>query len=173
MKYDYTDIAVPEERRERLSMQEAGTPSQAWRHHRYRQITFCLRHRRHKEERMWPKLFFFIFLVLCPVAIVLGQDDKPAAPDDPNANVAAAKPADPGDAEPKMVSGMSVLGNKEAPMSLFIVPWKVSELGAETSLTRTLNERPAAVDREVFRREVAFYEVSTGKSDVPAGSGTP
>ncbi|TGU75297.1 hypothetical protein E4633_06325 [Geomonas terrae] len=122
---------------------------------------------------MWPKLVFFVFLVLFPVAIVLGQDDKPAAPDDPNANVAVAKPADPGDAEPKMVSGMSVLGNKEAPMSLFIVPWKVSELGAETSLTRTLNERPAPVDREVFRREVAFYEVSTGKSDVPAGSGTP
>lgn len=134
---------------------------------------------------MWPKLIFFLFLVLFPVAIVLGQDDKPATADDPNANVAAAKPAepaksgepakaaDPGDAEPKMVSGMSVLGNKEAPMSLFIVPWKVSELGAETSLTRTLNERPAPVDREVFRREVAFYEVSTGKTDVPAGFGAP
>ncbi|WP_129125393.1 hypothetical protein [Geomonas oryzae] len=139
---------------------------------------------------MWPKLIFFVFLVLFPVAIVLGQDDKPATPDDPNANVATAKPAEPaksaeptkaaepakaaepGD-EPKMVSGMSVLGNKEAPMSLFIVPWKVSELGAETSLTRTLNERPAPVDREVFRREVAFYEVSTGKTDVPAGSGAP
>lgn len=125
---------------------------------------------------MWAKLVFFVFLVLFPVAIVLGQDDKPAAPDDPNANVAAAKPADAGDAggdEPKMVSGMSVLGNKEAPMSLFIVPWKVSELGAETSLSRTLNERPAPVDREVFRREVAFYEVSTGKTDATAGSGTP
>lgn len=127
---------------------------------------------------MWPKLIFFVFLVLFPVAIVLGQDDKPATPDDPNADVATAKPAEPAKAaepgdEPKMVSGMSVLGNKEAPMSLFIVPWKVSELGAETSLTRTLNERPAPVDREVFRREVAFYEVSTGKTDVPAGSGAP
>lgn len=55
---------------------------------------------------------------------------------------------------------MSVLGNDEAPMSLFIVPWKSSELGVETSLQRTLDERDVPVDRDVFMREVGFYQVS-------------
>jgi len=113
---------------------------------------------------MWPKLVFCIFLILFPVAVVVGQDDGPggSGSGDPNANVATAQPGGSGDSEAKMVSGMSVLGNKEAPMSLFIVPWKSSELGAETKLTRTLDERRLPVDRDVFLREVAFYEVSAG-----------
>ncbi|QWV92901.1 hypothetical protein KP004_17270 [Geomonas oryzisoli] len=111
---------------------------------------------------MYGRLFFFIFLVLLPVGIVIAQDDGTAAPDDPNVNVGAAGTALPGDSEPKMVSGMSVLGNKEAPMSLVIVPWKSSELGAEASLARTLDERATPVDREVLLREVAFYDVSAG-----------
>ena len=103
---------------------------------------------------MWPKLLFCIFLIVFPVAIVVGQDDGPDGSGDPGA---------------KMVSGMSILGNKEAPMSLFIVPWKTSELGAETNLTRTLNERRMPVDREVFLREIAFYEVGAGsKGSSPA-----
>ena len=75
----------------------------------------------------------------------------------------------PGDPDAKLITGMSILGNKEAPMSLFIVPWKTSELGSETDLTRTLNERHEPVDRDVFSRELAFYQVSTGsKSSAPA-----
>ncbi|MDW7644330.1 MAG: hypothetical protein SCI25_04760 [Desulfuromonadales bacterium] len=62
----------------------------------------------------------------------------------------------------KMISGMSIVGNDEAPKSLFIVPWKSSELGVETSLTRTLDERDVPVDRDVFMRQLDFYEVSTG-----------
>ena len=57
---------------------------------------------------------------------------------------------------------MSIVGNDEAPKSLFIVPWKSSELGVETSLTRTLDERDVPVDRDVFMRQLDFYEVSTG-----------
>lgn len=67
-----------------------------------------------------------------------------------------------GDSAAKTLSGMSVLGNDEAPMSLFIVPWKSSELGVETSLQRMLDERDAPVDRDVFMREVGFYQVSVG-----------
>jgi len=74
-----------------------------------------------------------------------------------------------GDPDAKMVSGMSILGNKEAPMSLFIVPWKTSELGAETNLSRTLNEHQVPVDRDVFLRELAFYQVSAANTTfVPA-----
>ena len=59
---------------------------------------------------------------------------------------------------------MSIVGNDEAPKSLYIVPWKSSELGVETSLNRMLNEADVPVDRDVFMRQLEFYEVSTAKS---------
>jgi hypothetical protein len=71
------------------------------------------------------------------------------------------KKGDPSD--PKELSGMSIVGNEDAPKSLYIVPWKSSEIGAETSLDTMLNEGDMPVDREVFRRQVEFYQVSTKK----------
>lgn len=65
--------------------------------------------------------------------------------------------------ETKELSGMSIVGNDEAPKSLYIVPWKSSEIGAETSLDTMLNEGDVPVDREVFKRQVRFYRVSTEK----------
>jgi hypothetical protein len=63
---------------------------------------------------------------------------------------------------PKAMSGMSILGNEEAPKSLVIVPWKSSELGDDISLADTLDERARPVDKEVFLRELAFYEIRSG-----------
>jgi len=63
----------------------------------------------------------------------------------------------------KELSGMSIVGNDEAPKSLYIVPWKSSELGVETSLNLLLNAGDAPLDREVFQRELAYYQVSTAE----------
>ena len=68
-----------------------------------------------------------------------------------------------GSAEAKMVSGMSIVGNDEAPKALYIVPWKSSEIGMETSLNMMLTESALPVDREVFMRQLDFYAVSTGE----------
>jgi len=65
--------------------------------------------------------------------------------------------------EAKELSGMSIVGNDEAPKSLYIVPWKSSEIGAETSLNTMLNEGDVPVDRDVFKRQLEYYKVSTGK----------
>jgi hypothetical protein len=65
--------------------------------------------------------------------------------------------------EAKELSGMSILGNDEAPKSLYIVPWKSSEIGAETSLDTMLNDGDVPVDRDVFKRQLEFYKVSTAK----------
>ena len=65
--------------------------------------------------------------------------------------------------EAKELSGMSIVGNDEAPKSLYIVPWKSSEIGVETSLDTMLNEDDVPVDRDVFRRHLQFYQVSTAK----------
>ena len=65
--------------------------------------------------------------------------------------------------EAKELSGMSIVGNDDAPKSLYIVPWKSSEVGVETSLATMLNEGDVPVDRDVFRRQLGFYKASTGK----------
>ena len=64
---------------------------------------------------------------------------------------------------PKAMSGMSILGNEEAPKSLVIVPWKSSELGDDISLADTLDDRARPVDKEVFLRELSFYEIRSGE----------
>jgi len=64
---------------------------------------------------------------------------------------------------PKTMSGMSILGNEEAPKSLVIIPWKSSELGDDISLSDTLDDRARPVDKEVFLRELNFYEIRAGK----------
>ena len=63
----------------------------------------------------------------------------------------------------KELSGMSILGNDEAPKVLYIVPWKSSDIGMETSLNMMLNDSAMPVDREVFMRQLNFYDVSTKK----------
>jgi hypothetical protein len=63
--------------------------------------------------------------------------------------------------EAKELSGMSIVGNDEAPKSLYIVPWKSSEIGVETSLEMMLNEGDVPVDRDVFKRQLEFYQVRT------------
>lgn len=64
------------------------------------------------------------------------------------------------DGEPHVVSGMSITGNNETPKSLYIVPWKTSEIGLETKLTSSLlNDDMAPVDKTVFMRELEFYQI--------------
>ena len=73
------------------------------------------------------------------------------------------KKADKADSDAKELSGMSIVGNDEAPKSLYIVPWKSSEIGMETTLDAMLNEKDVPVDRDVFKRQLDFYQVSKGK----------
>jgi hypothetical protein len=95
---------------------------------------------------MYRKFFLCLCVVLIPAVMVTAQDvDKDKQ------------------SEAKELSGMSIVGNDEAPKSLYIVPWKSSEIGVETSLDMMLNEGDVPVDRDVFRRQLEFYQVSTKK----------
>jgi hypothetical protein len=62
----------------------------------------------------------------------------------------------------KTMSGMSVLGNEEAPKSLVIVPWKSSLLGDEVGVADSMDDRARPVDKEVFMREVHYYDLRSG-----------
>lgn len=77
------------------------------------------------------------------------------------ADKAAASAAKPNDA--KTLAGISILGNQEAPKSLVIVPWKGSEIGDMPGLSRLLDDAVQPVDKDVFMRELAYYEIRSGK----------
>lgn len=59
----------------------------------------------------------------------------------------------------KTLSGISILGNQEAPKSLVIVPWKSSQIGDMPGLSRLLDDSIRPVDKDVFMRELAYYEI--------------
>ena len=59
--------------------------------------------------------------------------------------------------------GMSILGNQEAPTSLVIVPWKSSEVGRATGISPMLDDSRGPVDKEVFMRELRYYEIRSEK----------
>jgi len=73
----------------------------------------------------------------------------------------AAPGADPD--QPRTMSGMSILGNEEAPKALVIVPWKSSELADDLTLSDTLDDRARPVDREVFLRELDYFRLRSGQ----------
>jgi len=75
---------------------------------------------------------------------------------DPAQGKGAKDGADGGD---KTLSGMSILGNQEAPKSLVIVPWKSSQLGDTLGLAESLDDSRRPVDKEVFMRELDYYEI--------------
>ncbi|MBN2083582.1 MAG: hypothetical protein JW748_00045 [Anaerolineales bacterium] len=63
----------------------------------------------------------------------------------------------------KVISGMSILGNQEAPKSLVIVPWKSSEIGDSLDISTVLDDSRQPVDKEVFLRELRYYEIRSGR----------
>jgi hypothetical protein len=73
------------------------------------------------------------------------------------ASQAAAQPG--GDVK---MSGMSILGNEDAPKSLVLVPWKSSQLADMPSVSRLLDSSTQPVDKDVFMRELSYYEFKSG-----------
>lgn len=60
-----------------------------------------------------------------------------------------------------------VTGNRELPKVLYIVPWKKSDLGELPSqpFNTLLDEALTPVDRDVFRREVTYYDAAIGAAN--------
>jgi hypothetical protein len=51
---------------------------------------------------------------------------------------------------------------EEAPKALVIVPWKSSEIGDPLGLDKNLDGSRRPVDKEVFMRELDYYDIRTG-----------
>jgi hypothetical protein len=101
---------------------------------------------------------FAIGLLLLILLPATAWADPPAAP---------ANRAETGDEGEKVLSGMSILGNDDAPKSLVIVPWKSSDMGDAPGVFRVLESGRQPVDRDVFMRELTYYEIRAGHSVLP------
>ena len=129
---------------------------------------------------MLRKLIFLLSLLLGAAAALADgpSNDAPAASASETAATAevtkepAKKPAKATQTEDKSaaaqpggdvkMSGMSILGNEDAPKSLVLVPWKSSKLGDMPSVSRLLDSSKQPVDKEVFLRELSYYEFRAG-----------
>ena len=89
-------------------------------------------------------------------------DDKPKQ--EPAKKAEKVAKADAKAADAKTLAGISILGNQEAPKSLVIVPWKSSEIGNGIGVSRALDTRIRAVDKDVFLRELKYYEIREGRA---------
>lgn len=110
-------------------------------------------------------------LLLVPVLLAASPilAGEAPAPERPSETVAA--PA-PGGEEAKELSGISILGNQEAPKSLVIVPWKTSLPGESLGITPMLDDSKQPVDRDVFLRALTYYGIrseTTHHDGAPAG----
>ncbi len=106
---------------------------------------------------MYRNLLLCLCLFLSMFGTSIAENKQSVAKNAVSGKAAAREPA------AKQLSGMALVGNDEAPKSLFIVPWKKSELGSETHMKKMLTESAVPVDREEFMRQLDFYELSTKK----------
>jgi len=108
--------------------------------------------------------------VLVPTAVLAQQNDAPQSQqgdkDKPEAAQAQTKEAqgqtDGSQAQAekdKVISGMSILGNQDAPKSLVIVPWKSSQIGDSVGISTMLDDSRLPIDKEVFMRMLSYYEI--------------
>jgi hypothetical protein len=112
---------------------------------------------------MHGKLTISIAFLLLVSPFAIAEDAEETQAPDVEAATEADDRADESSSGPRKMSGMSVLGNEEAPKSLVIIPWKSSELGDDISLSDTLDDRARPVDKEVFMRELSFYEIRSSE----------
>jgi len=83
---------------------------------------------------------------------------------------AAATGEEAAQKDDKKMSGISILGNDDAPKSLVIVPWKSSEPGNPLDVSRGLDAGRQPVDRDVFLRELEYYEIRAASSGADRSS---
>jgi hypothetical protein len=119
-----------------------------------------------------PVHILLSLFLLAPAA--WADEPAPAAPP-------AAEAATPPDAEPAVrpdahgrptmdhleLDPTAITGNRELPKVMVIVPWKKADMGDLTGkpANSLLNEVLEPVDREVFRRELGYFEALEAKPE--------
>ncbi len=96
---------------------------------------------------MYKNLHLFAYALLLPAAFAVAENDTEQKP------------------EPKLVTGMSIVGNDESPKSLYIVPWKSTDGRGGVKLSSDImKEELVPVDKNEFIRELNYYNSSNPAS---------
>lgn len=110
-------------------------------------------------------------------AFAAGAQEVPQAPPAEEPSVDTGRPRTP-TMDHLELDPTSITGNRELPKVMVIVPWKHSELGGLQGrpANSLLNEILSPVDRDVFRRELRYFETleaagapETAPTRVPPG----
>jgi hypothetical protein len=115
-----------------------------------------------------------LFLVLVFMASAARAEEP--VPADPPAAEAAAPPGKPavhadaasrGTMDHLELDATAITGNRELPKVMVIVPWKKADLGdlSGKPANSLLNEVLQPVDREVFRRELSYFDALDAKPE--------
>lgn len=127
------------------------------------------------------RLIGSLALALALTAATAQAQEPPAGP----AADEAAKPAAPATPAPAARGGRfktmdrlelgttSITGNQELPKVMYVVPWKKAELGdlSGRPARSLIDEILAPVDRDVFRREVGYFETLSEEIQGSAAQG--
>ena len=115
-------------------------------------------------------------LALATALPLAAQDEMPAIEDEPavstEMDAAPEQPARPGQVQ-KARTGTTVIGEQEAPIGLYIMPWRQSQAQAGLDRpARLLDEALLPLDLDVFKREVEYNRALTVHLE-KAGRATP
>jgi hypothetical protein len=102
-----------------------------------------------------------------PPAAPAAQAAAPAAEDAPAPEPAVKSVARTTAMDHLELDPTAITGNRELPKVMVIVPWKKADLGELTArpANSLLNEVLEPVDREVFRRELRYFEALETKPE--------
>ena len=111
----------------------------------------------------------------------LAAAQTPAPAGEEAARQAASPPRPARKAEKLELGTTTITGNRELPKVMYIVPWKHPEAGdlRGKPLQSLVDEALAPVDREVFNREITYFQALQGARDagvetsVTAGQAAP
>jgi hypothetical protein len=99
------------------------------------------------ESDMYKSLNVIAYVLLLPAAIAVAENESDVK------------------SEPKLVAGMSIIGNDESLKSLYIVPWKSAGVSQGMRLSSDImNEHLVPVDRSTFILEIDYYNSSNSTS---------
>ena len=112
------------------------------------------------QHKLW------VCLALAAAFCVHAQDAPTKKPQETSSKPAAAQQTgakSANKADRLELDTTTVTGNRELPKVLYIVPWKKAELGELPAqpFNTLLDEVLAPVDRDVFKREVKYYQTVT------------
>jgi len=108
-------------------------------------------------------------LALCALSLPLAATAQAAKPKPAPKAATAAEPARADQAE---IDRTQILGNRELPKVLYIVPWKKPVPGdlAGRPPASVIDEALAPIDRDVFRRQVQYDAQVQASPSSPAAA---